>query len=261
MNDQSLTAQLEKKKQLLSRKENRKHRVPADVYHQKTSGENVGDLVYGANDGIITTFAVVAGASGASLAPLAVIALGLANLLADGLSMGLGNYISNKSEREYQQAQREKELWEVEHLPAVEAHEVREIVERWGLDRELAQQVTDRIVNNREAWVDIMMREELGILEEQAADPVKHGLATFAAFVVAGLTPLLPFLIPGLAGPKLLWATILAALTLFAVGALRSRVSVVSWLKGGLEMLAIGASAAGVAYGIGWVVERLFGAG
>ena len=72
---------------------------------------------------------------------------------------------------------------------------------------------------------------------------------------------MLPFLIPGVAGPKLLWASVLAALALFGVGALRSRVSLVSWIKGGLEMLAIGGLAASVAYGIGWIVERFFGGG
>src|SRR3989337_3094736 len=101
-------------------RQNPDYRKREELYHQHQAGTYIKDLIYGANDGIITTFAVVAGATGASLSPMVVIILGFANLLADGVSMGAGNYLGIKSERDYQRAQRKKEEWEIDHLRNLE---------------------------------------------------------------------------------------------------------------------------------------------
>ena len=103
-----------------------------DNYHQRTSGLYLGDMIFGANDGIVTTFAVVAGASGASLSSMVVVVLGFANLMGDGLSMGIGNYLGRKSEAAYQKAQREKERFEIKHLREVELAETESILSERG---------------------------------------------------------------------------------------------------------------------------------
>lgn len=163
--------------------------------------------VYGANDGIVTTFAVVAGVAGAGLPSRIVVILGLANMVADGLSMGLGDYLGETSEQRMRRASGSNYL-------------------REGL------------------W--------------------RTGLVTFCAFVIAGVMPLLPYVI-GFVGievppeqqfPVSVMATLLA---LFVVGSLRTLITKGSWLRNGLEMMTIGSLAAMVAYVLGSVVEKMLG--
>jgi VIT1/CCC1 family predicted Fe2+/Mn2+ transporter len=154
----------------------------------------LGDLVYGANDGIITTFAVVAGVAGAALPARTIIILGFANLLADGFSMGASNVLA---------------------------------------------------IRSGEA---LRASDGLGVEEPFA---VRHGTATFAAFILAGAVPLLAYLWPGSIEGRFPVAAVLTLVALFGVGASRTFVTRAGWLKSGLEMLVLGAVAAGVAYGVG----------
>lgn len=152
----------------------------------------IRDLIYGANDGIITTFAVVAGVTGGALSLTAVLVLGSANLVADGLSMGVGNYLSIRAHESARQAQK---------------------------------------------------------LPEEEARPIRHGLAMFFAFVLAGVVPIVPYLVPGLTFDRFALSIGLTLIALFAVGAARSLVTVDRWWVSGLEMLSLGAIVAAVAYG------------
>ena len=160
----------------------------------------VRELVYGANDGIITTFAVVAGVSGGGLSLPVVLIIGAANLLADGLSMAVGSY---------QAIRAPESVLEAENQP------------------------------------------------EEEAQPARHALATFAAFVVAGAVPLLPYVIPSLPVDRFLLSLALTLLALFGVGALRAGITNVRWWRAGLEMLGLGAVVAAVAYASGAVVAAL----
>ena len=246
-------------KDVLARKEkylseNAQYRKHESMYHRHTAGKYIGDFIYGANDGIITTFAVIAGSFGASLAPIVIIILGFANLLADGLSMGASNFLGRKSEQDYARAQRQKEEWEIDHLREIEIEEIREIYERKGFSGKDLKRAVEIITSDRKIWLDTMMRDELNIIEETDNDPVRHGIATFASFVVAGLFPLLPYLVPNMPSPFLL-SILVGGITLFFLGSLRSLVTTVSWLKGGLEVLAIGSVAAIAAYMVGKIVE------
>lgn len=247
---------LKRKEKYIS--ENPHYRRQEQLLHRHSTGKYIGDLIYGANDGVITTFAVVAGAAGAALSPSVVIILGLANLVADGLSMGASNYLGGKSEKDYAAAQRKKEDWEIDHLRELEVDEIREIFEKKGFSGHDLDKAVAIITGNRRVWLDTMMRDELDIIEDPGNDPKKHGLATFAAFVFSGFFPLMPYLISG-SGNAFGISIAVGALTLFTVGALRSLVTTVSWIRGGLEMLTIGAFAASAAYIIGTVIERVVG--
>jgi VIT1/CCC1 family predicted Fe2+/Mn2+ transporter len=160
----------------------------------------IRDLVYGAIDGVITTFAVVAGVTGGTLSPVTVLVLGIANLLADGLSMGVGNYLGIRSDERVREAQQ---------------------------------------------------------LPEQEAFPIRHGLATFVAFVIAGAVPLVPYVFPGLTTNRFTLSTILSLVVLFTVGAARARVGTGTWWANGLEMLGLGAVVGAVAYYAGAFVAAL----
>jgi VIT1/CCC1 family predicted Fe2+/Mn2+ transporter len=246
----------EAKSKLYAQPEHADKRRLEDNYHQRTSGLYLGDMIFGANDGIVTTFAVVAGASGAALSSVVVIVLGFANLMGDGLSMGIGNYLGRKSEASYQKAQREKERFEIEHLRQVELAETESILRERGYsgaDLDAAMRVTTA---DEERWIDFMMRDELGIVEEKTDSPLGHGVATYLAFIVAGLIPLLPYLVPGLSEALALqFSIVLTALTLFVSGALRARVYPIPWWRAGLEMLLVGSLAAIAAYTVGKLGE------
>jgi vacuolar iron transporter family protein len=245
---------LNRKEKYLS--ENVRYRRFEKMMHSHTTGKYIGDFIYGANDGIITTFAVVAAAAGASLSPVIIIILGFANLFADGISMGASNYLGERSEEDYAKAQREKEEWEVDNLRELEVDEIRDIFEKKGFKGKDLERAVEIIISDRKVWVDTMMRDELNILEHDDDSPVRHGFATFVAFVVAGFFPLVPYIIPSFGSPFLL-SIVVAMLTLFVVGASRSYVTAVSWIRGGFEMFAVGSFAAASAYFIGGFIESL----
>ncbi|OGD49565.1 hypothetical protein A3B59_03395 [Candidatus Beckwithbacteria bacterium RIFCSPLOWO2_01_FULL_49_47] len=214
------------------------------------------DVVYGANDGIVTTFAVVAGVAGARLSPAIVLILGFANLLADGLAMAIGNYLGTKSELEYIKRERKMEEWEVDHLPDLEKKEVEAIMAKKGFKGQDLKKAVAIITADKKVWVDCMMVEELGLIAEDDASPVKNGLATFIAFSVAGLFPLLPYVFARLSplSPFDL-SIIFTALALFTVGSLRTLVTRRHPLRSGIEMLLVGAIAALAAYLVGYFID------
>jgi len=132
-----------------------------------TRSQYLADAVLGATDGIITTFAIVAGAAGASLSPGIVIVMGFANPLADGFSMATGNYLGARSQQEYWLQERARESWEIEQLPDAEREEIRRIYRHKGFEGETLERIVGTITTNRERWVEEMMWEELGIQENE----------------------------------------------------------------------------------------------
>ncbi len=140
--------------------------------------EYLGEFVYGGIDGSVTTFAVVAGAAGASLESSIVIILGFANLLADGFAMSIGSYLSTKSEKQNYEKHEAIEYWEVDNLPEKEREEIREIYQAKGFEGKLLEQVVDTITADKDRWVDVMMKEELEMSKETKS-PLAMGGVTF----------------------------------------------------------------------------------
>jgi VIT1/CCC1 family predicted Fe2+/Mn2+ transporter len=228
--------------------------------HDVEKGQYIGDMVYGAIDGIVTTFAVVSGVAGASLSSGIVLILGFANLFADGLSMAVGNYLGTKSEVEYKRRERYREEWEIENLPEEEKQEIRQIYTRKGFTGELLEKVVEVITNDKKQWVDTMLLEELHIIPEQSS-PIKAGLVTFISFVLAGFVPLFSYVLSYFSSFFGSYAyaisVVLTFATIFAVGSLRVYVTGKRWWTSGLEMLLVGGATAIVAYLIGYLLKGL----
>jgi len=218
-------------------------------------GRYLKDIVFAANDGIVTTFAVVSGTVGAALSPSIVIILGFANLLADGISMAAGNYLGTKSEMDFYKRERETEEHEIDAIPDDERAEVRDIVRGMGYTEPDAGQLTGLITKNRSFWLDIMMHKELGLFAPDHESPLKNALATFVSFAVAGFMPLIPYIFKIDASFEI--SAIIAGATLFIVGALRSYFSAKSWYALGIEMLVVGGFASAVAYGVGLLLRYI----
>lgn len=233
--------------------------IHSEKIHQSEHGLYISDLVYGANDGIITTFAVVSGAAGAALPAGTIVILGLANMVADGISMGLSNYLGISSKLDFQKQERLREEFEVENFPEKEREEVREILVRWGVPEKHLEEILDAVTSDKKRWVDLMMREELGIYEDNVVYPMKHGLVTMVAFIVAGFLPLTPYVF-GIATESQFMVSIIAtAASLFIVGSARTLITGANWFKSGLQMLAVGGFAAASSYYVGALVKYLYG--
>ena len=212
----------------------------------------LGDFVLGAVDGTVTTFAIVAGAAGAGLPAGVAIVLGLANVAADGFSMAASNYLKSKADRQMVQRFRAMEEMHIEEVPGAEREEIRQIFAAKGFEGELLEEVVKVITADRKRWVDTMLTEEWG-LQLETPSPIRAALATFVAFVVAGLVPLSPLLLTTLlAGQHMFIASaVLTAITFFCIGIAGGHVSKRPRLKAGLETLLVGGGAASLAYIVG----------
>lgn len=227
--------------------------------HGNRLGPVIQDIVYGGNDGIVTTFAVVAGAVGAGLDRYVVIILGLANLFADGISMATGSFLSQKSEMDQQSRLRKEELHEIETEPDAERSEIKLAYAKKGFSGADLERAADIITSNKDVWADTMLIEEHGIVPNSGDHPLLHAVSTFCAFIVFGSVPLISYLFNV---EKALRFPIAIGFTFFALlllGIARSYVTRERLIRGALEIVGIGAAGALVAYGIGKALEQLVG--
>lgn len=221
--------------------------------------EYLGEFVYGGIDGSITTFAVVAGAAGASLDSSIILIMGFANLFADGFSMSIGAYLAAKSEKEFYRNQEKIEYWEVDNIPDKEKDEIREIYRHKGFEGNLLEQVVDVITADRDRWVDVMMKEELELIEDKKS-PFKIGLVTFLSFFVLGLIPLLIYVFDyfnSINVNLLFVASSFTLLMFFFIGYLKGLINQVNKFKSAIETFLMGSLAAFVAYYVGFFIEQL----
>lgn len=230
--------------------------------HGQVQSSLLRAAVYGANDGIVTTFAVVAGVAGAQLSANIVIILGIANMVADALSMGLGDYLGSISENRYKRHQLEMEKWEFEQIPEIELAELEAMYIAKGYSSDDAKKLVEVHKRNPAHAVELGFTSELDTLPEQESGVWKTGFVTFCAFIVAGSLPLFPYVLQGLGMPihsewQLPLSIIATAIALFVTGAMRTLLTDGLWWKNGLQMLGIGSIAAATAYILGVVVERL----
>ena len=233
--------------------------IHGEIGFFKRFQEYLGEFVYGGIDGSVTTFAVVAGAAGADLSSAIVLILGFANLIADGFSMSIGAYLSTRSQQQNYDKHRAIEEWEVDHLPDVEREEVRDIFKAKGLEGDLLEQVVDVICSDKERWVDVMMKDELDMIREKRS-AFAIGATTFGSFLLVGLIPLIIYVVDYVSdfeGNLFLTACVLTTVAFVFIGFLKAVVTQTSKIKGIAETLLLGASAAAVAYYIGYWLDSI----
>lgn len=220
----------------------------------------LSDLVLGAIDGTVTTFAIVAGVAGAEMSQQVAIILGCANILADGFSMAVSNFLGTQAERHLVEKVRENEARHIDTFPEGEREEVRQIFAAKGFEGEVLDRIVETITHNRKQWIDTMVTDEYG-LQLSGPSPWRAAGATFIAFLAAGLVPLLPFFLPFKlpGGTIFLLSTIATMVTFFLIGVAKGRVLERSLLRSGLETLAVGGAAALLAYGVGALLHALLG--
>lgn len=243
----------------------RAHKFPQAVEkHSGAAGKYIKSVVYGGLDGIITVFAVVASIAGSGLGVSVVIIMGVASLLADGISMGMGDFLSSKAENDYTTEEKKRELWECENYIEGEIDEMIKLYMGKGMEEKDATQMVTIMSKYRDIFVDIMMVEELGLMPVDDSDsPLKNGLVTFGAFLIFGCIPLISYIIPVAAHLWLEGAFIVACvvtlLAMFFLGTLTAKFSPQKWYISGIWIAVNGGAAAAVAYLIGWALSAIVG--
>jgi VIT1/CCC1 family predicted Fe2+/Mn2+ transporter len=217
------------------------------------------DFIYGAIDGVVTTFAIVSGVAGAGLPTGVVIVLGLANLIADGFSMAASNYLGARSERQQRERLRRMEEAHIDAYPEGEREEIRQIFEAKGFEGVGLDQAVEIITAERRRWVDTMLQEEHG-LTLGGPQPWRAAAATFCAFLVTGFVPLSPFVwnyLTGAGASSFVWSAGATAAAFLAIGAVKGQLVGQRWYAAGCETLALGGAAAAVAYAIGRALHHM----
>jgi predicted membrane protein (TIGR00267 family) len=216
---------------------------------------NIREIVFGANDGSVSTLALLAGVVGGALLRFQIIVAGLSGVIAGSISMAVGAYISSKSEIEHHRGEIAKEELEVEHEAEVEREELRQIYQKKAkfTNAEL-NLILDRLTKDKKTWVDVMMKEELGLFEDRFERPIKVALVMFVAFLLGGSVPLIPFFLTYLPETGLIAAAAVTYILLFAIGVWKSTFTMKHWLKSGGEMVVMGVLASVVPYLIGNVL-------
>jgi len=219
------------------------------------------EVIYGGIDGIVTTFAVVAGFAGAALSnnettqlSFAIVLLfGLANLFADAASMGLGNFLSVRSEKGLYSAIRAKEQENIKNDPILEREQTIRILEAKGFSTEHAKTLADTYRHNNEYWLDFLMHHKQELPDPRGEKEIFTGLATFFSFMAFGAIPLLPFILQdnGDAATAFLYSCVGTFFALVALGVLKWRVIGDELHRSLTEVVLVGGTAAVLAYAVG----------
>lgn len=224
-----------------------------------SSATTIRQVVFGMNDGLVATVGLVAGLTFARSSTHVVIIATLSAIIAAVVSMALGSYLSTQTEVHYQQAQIRREEYEIEHTPHKELDEMREIYEGYGFNQEETQMILARLSQNKKLWLNLMLRDELGIIPEEFESPWKNALEMAVAVLAGSIPPLLPEFFTST--PKSVFSLVLflSAATAFILGAITGRTSGRIWWKSGFSFLFVAAIAAIIGMGAGSIISPLFG--
>jgi vacuolar iron transporter family protein len=230
-----------------------------DSAHTEThfeSSDLVRDVVIGMADGLTVPFALAAGLSGIVASTHVVVVAGLAEIAAGSIAMGLGGYLASRGDSEHYASERKREEMEVVERTRDEEEEIYEIFEEYGVTRTESDSVLQALKRNPKAWVDFMMRFELGLEEPEANRARQSAITIASSYVVGGMVPLLPYILLNESSRALAASVVITLLALVVFGAVKGRLTGAGAWRSGLQTVLIGGLAAGAAYAL----ARLFNA-
>lgn len=223
--------------------------------HHFTGNETVRDVVLGMADGLTVPFALAAGLSGAQVASRIVVAAGVAEIVAGAIAMGLGGYLAAKSDAEHYASERAREEEEVDEKPEVEALEVEQILQTYGLAAQESKTVVNALRQRRKSWIDFMMRFELGLEEPDPKRARQSGATIGGSYIVGGLIPLAPYFFMATALTALPYSIAITLTTLLIFGFIKGRFTGTRPLRSAIQTLVIGGIAAAAAYALAKAVS------
>jgi vacuolar iron transporter family protein len=212
------------------------------------SSEAVRDIVIGMSDGLTVPFALAAGLSGRLESSSLIVVAGLAEIVAGAIAMGLGGYLAASSDTEHYVTERAREEREVRDIPNAEAAELTTVLTSYGLSAEESAPIVTALRKRPEAWVDFMMRFELGIERPNPRRAVRSALTIAGAYVAGGLIPLAPYIEIGRARIALALSVIVTSAALTALGYVKGHFTGTPPLHSALYTALIGGLAAAAAF-------------
>jgi len=218
----------------------------------------IREVVFGGQDGLISTTTLVAGIAATTSQNVVVLVAGTIAAIAGALSMGVGSYLASRAQRQLYEAELASERQEIADKPGEEMAEVLAALIGRGMPKRDAIEVMRRVAAHPGLMIELLGALELGLIPESLGSPVRDALVTALAFAVGSVIPLLPFLVLGIT-PALIATMVLASLALFALGAVKARLSGRPMITSGLEVVLLGGAAGAFGYGLGRLVSTIFG--
>ncbi|HUB88495.1 MAG TPA: VIT1/CCC1 transporter family protein [Dyella sp.] len=213
-----------------------------------TFSETVRDVVLGMADGLTVPFALAAGLSAAHVASRVVVVAGVAEIAAGAIAMGLGGYLAARGEIDHYHSERSREFREIRDLQREEEREIVDIFKNYGLDRAACEPILAHFRKDHEAWVDFMMRFELGLDAPQPGRALRSALTIGGAYIVGGLVPLAPYMLIDQLKPALMVSIVCTGIALALFGTAKSRFTGVSPLRSAVQTVLIGGLASAAAF-------------
>jgi len=220
-----------------------------------TAGDNVRDVVIGMSDGLTVPFALAAGLTGAVAASKIVVTAGLAEIAAGSIAMGLGGFLAARSDAEHYASELKREWEEIREKPEAETEEVAQVFRGYGLTEEQIAPVMSAFHARPKAWVDFMMRFELGLEEPDPRRALTSALTIAFAYIAGGLVPLAPYFFAGSARAALVPSIAVTLVALYAFGWVKGRFTGARPWKSAWQTVLVGGLAAAAAFGL----ARAFG--
>ncbi len=233
--------------------------APAATPHTEKHFESsklVRDVVIGMSDGLTVPFALAAGLSGAVNSTHVVVLAGLAEIAAGSIAMGLGGYLAARGDEEHYGNERLREEREIVERTRDEEEEIYEIFEAYGVSRSESDSVLQALKRNPKAWVDFMMRFELGLEEPEKNRAAQSALTIALSYVAGGFIPLLPYMVLTNGVRALTFSIGITLIALLLFGGVKGRLTGAGTIPSGLQTMLIGGLAAGVAYALAWVFSH-----
>ncbi len=219
-----------------------------------SSGSLLRQVILGGQDGLVNTLGIVLGLAAGTGQQGIVILGGLAATFAESISMAAVAYTSAKAQRDYYYKEVEREKFEIENFPEVEREEIRLIYMKKGFRGKQLETIVSKICRDKKLWLDTMMSEELGLSESKQINPLSEGTIVGIASFIGSFLPLIAFFIFPNPLNAMIPALVLSVICLFAIGAYKGKTTIGEWWKTGIEMAAIGITAAIIGYLVGALV-------
>lgn len=231
---------------------------PDYIHHQNTtSASTIREVVFGSEDGMVSTLGSITGIAAATGDPFTVILAGSVIICVESVSMAVGSFLSSKSEKEIDERKLDEERTEIARFKKEETAELKQMYLKDGWPKELADEMAMTASRNEDLMLKEMAYRELKIIPDDLENPLTNGLFMFVSYVVGGLVPLLPyFLLPvERAIPISVGITLIG---LFALGVATTHFSKRSWWKAGIEMVTLASAAAAIGYAVGQLVDSFW---
>ncbi len=221
--------------------------------HKSGHGSLLRDFILGGQDGLVNVLAIILGVAIATNDIRIILIAGLVATFGESISMAAVAYTSTKAEEDFYKSEVEREKREMREMPKEEVQEIKDIYYKKGFRGNLLSAVVNKITSNKKVWLETMMTEELHLYKEHRENPLKSAAVVGFAAILGSLIPLIPFAFLNIR-EGITASIIVSVLFLFAVGAVKAKITVGNWIKSGIELTAIGMAAALVGYGIGSVL-------